>query len=203
MEQDLARGAVGVGVTVFAQRYRDLIQFTFVPPQPGGPNYFNVAAADADGVEAVLHLRPRGPVRGSVSYTWLISEVTDAGFDSGDAATFVQGQRLLRRPDHALAVRLESAFTGRVRLGATFSWVGSRDDVRFGQFPAPNQRVELPSYTTLDLNGTLTVLRRHPGTPGLDLTARVENLFDESYEQGVGFPARGRGIFVGLSTRVD
>ena len=27
---------VGVGVTVFAQRYRDLIQFTFVPPQPGG-----------------------------------------------------------------------------------------------------------------------------------------------------------------------
>ena len=202
VEQDLARGAVGVGVTVFAQRYRDLIQFTFVPPRPGGPNYFNVAAANADGVEAVLHLRPGGPVRGSVSYTWLTSEVTDAGFDSGDAATFVQDQRLLRRPDDALAVRLESAFTGRVRLGATLSWVGSRDDVRFGQFPAPNQRVELPPYTTLDLDGTLTVLRGRSGTPGLDLTARAENLLDESYEQGVGFPARGRGIFVGLSTQV-
>jgi outer membrane cobalamin receptor len=190
-------------VTVFAQRYRDLIQFTFVPPQPGGPNYFNVAAANANGVEAVLHLRPGGPVRGSVSYTRLASEVTDAGFESGDAATFVQDERLLRRPDDALALRLESAFTGRVRLGATFSWVGSRDDVRFGQFPAPNERVELPSYTTLDLDGTLSILHRRQGSPGLDLTARVENLFDESYEQGVGFPARGRGVFVGLSTRVD
>ncbi len=52
-----------MGVTVFAQRFRDLIQFTFVPPEPGGPNYFNVASANANGVEAVLHLRPAGPVR--------------------------------------------------------------------------------------------------------------------------------------------
>jgi outer membrane cobalamin receptor len=174
-----------------------------VPPPPRGPNSYTLPAANATGVEAVLHLRPGGPVRGSLSYTRLASEVTDAGFESGDAATFVQDERLLRRPDDALALRLESAFTGRVRLGATFSWVGSRDDVRFGQFPEPNERVELPSYTTLALDGTMSILHRRPGSPGLDLTARVENLFDESYEQGVGFPARGRGVFVGLSTRVD
>jgi vitamin B12 transporter len=203
VEQDLARGAVGVGVTVFAQRFRDLIQFTFVPPEPGGPNYFNVAAANANGVEAVLHLRPAGPVKGTFSYTHLASEVTDAGFESGDAATFVEGDRLLRRPKDALSLRLESAFAERVRLGALLSWVGARDDVRFGQFPEPNQRVELPSYATLDVSGTFTVLHGRRATPGLDLTARIENLLDESYEQGVGFPARGRGVFVGLSTNVQ
>jgi vitamin B12 transporter len=203
VEQDFARGAVGVGITAFAQRFRDLIQFTFVPPEPGGPNFFNVAAADANGVEAVLHLRPGGPVSGSISYTYLASEVTDAGFDAGDAATFVEGERLLRRPQDALAFRLESAFAGRIRLGALLSWIGSRDDIRFGQFPEPNQRLELPAYTTLDLSGTLTVLHHRRGTPGLDLTARVENLFDETYEQAVAFPARGRGVFVGLSTRVQ
>jgi vitamin B12 transporter len=202
VEQDLAQGAVAVGITLFAQRFRDLIQFTFVPPTPGGPNYFNVAAANAKGVEAVVHLRPSGPVRGSVSYTRLESEVTDAGFDAGDAATFVEGRQLLRRPQDALALTVESALAGRVRLGGVFSWVGSRDDVRFGQFPEPNQRVELPSYTTVDLSGVVTVLRRRSGTPALDLTARVENLFDEGYEQAVGFPARGRGVFVGLSSHV-
>jgi outer membrane cobalamin receptor len=191
-----------VAVTVFAQRFRDLIQFTFVPPEPGGPNYFNVAAANANGVEAVLRLRPSGPVNGSISYTHLASEVTDAGFDSGDAATFVEGERLLRRPADAVALRLESALVGRIRLGALLSWVGPRDDVRFGQFPEPNQRVELPSYATLDLSGTFTVLHRRRGTPVLDVTTRIENLFDESYEQGVGFPARGRGVFLGLSTSV-
>ncbi len=203
IEQDLAGGALGIGVTLFAQRFRDLIQFTFVPPAPGGPNYFNVAAADADGIEAVLHVRPPGPVRGSVSYTRLASEVTDAGFDAGDAATFVEGERLLRRPEDALSVQVESALARRVRLGALLSWVGPRDDIRFGQFPEPNQRVELPAYATLDLSGTLTILHRRQGVPSLDLTVRVENLLDERYEQAVAFPARGRGVFVGLSTHVQ
>ena len=203
VEQELARGAASVGVTVFAQRFRDLIQFTFVPPTPGGPNYFNVASANANGVEAVVDVRPMGPVRGSVTYTRIWSEVSDAGFDSGDAATFVEGERLLRRPSDALSVRVETAVADQARLGVIFSWVGTRDDIRFGQFPEPNQRVELPAYTTLDLSGSLTVLHSRSGVPGLDLTARVENLFDESYEQVVGFPARGRGIFVGVSSRIQ
>jgi vitamin B12 transporter len=202
VEQDLAEGILGLGVTLFAQRFRDLIQFTFVPPEPGGPNYFNVAAANSRGIEGTLHLRPAGPLSGSVSYTRLWTEVTDAGFDAGDAATFVEGERLLRRPDDAVALRVASSF-GPVRLGTVVSWVGSRDDIRFGQFPEPNRRVELPSYTTLDLSGTFSVLPRRRGAPGLDLTARVENVLDEEYEQAVGFPARGRGIFVGVSTSVQ
>jgi vitamin B12 transporter len=202
VEQDLAEGTVGLGVTLFAQRFRDLIQFTFVPPEPGGPNYFNVAAANARGFEGVVHLRPAGPVSASVSYTRLWTEVTDAGFDAGDAATFVQGERLLRRPDDAVALRVASGF-GRVRLGAVLSWVGSRSDIRFGQFPEPNQRVELPAYTTLDLSGTVSVLQRRRGAPGLEVTARVENALDEQYEQAVGFPARGRAVFVGLSTSMQ
>jgi outer membrane cobalamin receptor len=62
--------------------------------------------------------------------------------------------------------------------------------------------VELPSYTTLDLSTVVTVLGARRGRPGLDLTARVENVFDETYEQAVGFPARGRGLFIGASTVV-
>jgi vitamin B12 transporter len=201
IEQDLVRGVARVGLIGFVQRFRDLIQYTFVAPEPGGPNYFNVAAADANGVEAVLEAGS-GAVRGTLSYTHLWTEVTDAGFDAGDAATFVEGERLLRRPDDAISARLETAIAVRARLGATLIWSGPRDDIRFGQFPEPNQRVELPSYTTLDLSSVVTVLPPRRGRPGLELTVRVENVFDEQYEQSVGFPARGRGVFIGASTGV-
>jgi vitamin B12 transporter len=201
IEQELVPGVARVGLTGFVQRFRDLIQFTFVPPEPGGSNYFNVAAADANGLEATLDAAA-GPVRGSVAYTRLWTEVTDAGFDAGDAATFVEGERLLRRPDDVVTAALETTVAARARLGARLTWAGPRDDIRFGQFPEPNQRIELPSYTTLDLSGVITVLPGRRSRPSLELTARVENVFDEQYEQAVGFPARGRGVFVGVTTDV-
>jgi vitamin B12 transporter len=201
LEQDLLRGAMRVALTGFIQRFRDLIQFTFVPPEPGGPNYFNVAAADANGLEARLEAGS-GPLAGSFSYTRVWTEVTDAGFDAGEAATFVEGERLLRRPAHALAVQLRTRVAERAQVAAAFTWAGSRDDIRFGQFPAPNQRVELPGYATLDLSTVITVLAARRGRPGLALTGRVENVFDERYEQSVGFPARSRGVFLGVSTDV-
>jgi vitamin B12 transporter len=201
VEQDLVRGVARLGVTGFIQRFRDLIQFTFVPPVPGGPNYFNVAAADANGLEAQLEAAA-GPVRGSLSWTRLWTEVTDAGFAAGEAATFVEGERLLRRPDDAVAATLETVLAGRVRLGGTLTWSGARDDLRFGQFPEPNQRVELPSYTTLDLSGVVTVVSGRRGRPGVEVRARLENVFNARYEQSVGFPARRRGVFVGVSTDV-
>jgi vitamin B12 transporter len=202
VDQDLIGEQLGIGVTVFTQQFRDLIQYTFLTLAPTDPNYFNVAAADASGVEATLHVRPAVPVQGSISYTHLSTKVTDAGFDSGEAASFVEGERLLRRPDDAVTVRADALVSERFRLGATMLWVGSRDDIRFAPFPEPSQRVTLPSYTTVDLSATATLLHGRPGTPGLELTARVENLFDEDYQQAVGYPARGRGLFVGGSAQV-
>ena len=202
VDQDLMGEHLGIGVTVFAQQFRDLVQYTFLTASPTDPNYFNIAAADASGVETTLRVRPSAPVQGSISYTHLSTEVTDAGFDSGEAATFVEGESLLRRPDDAVTVRADATVTDRVRLGAAVLWVGSRDDIRFAPFPEPSQRVTLPSYTTVDLSATATLLHARPGTPGLDLTARVENLFDEDYEQAAGYPAPGRALFVGASAQV-
>jgi vitamin B12 transporter len=139
VDRDLLGDRLGVSVTLFAQRFRDLVQYTFLTAAPTDPNYFNVAAANASGVEATVRVRPRGPVQGSVSYTHLATRVTDAGFDSGDAATFLQGDRLLRRPDDAVTLRADAALADRLRLGATLLWVGSRDDIRFALFPEPER----------------------------------------------------------------
>ena len=44
-------GPVSLSATWFDQRFRDLIQYTFAPPTPSSPNYYNVAAANAYGLE--------------------------------------------------------------------------------------------------------------------------------------------------------
>src|SRR4029077_7357206 len=74
--QDLT-GPVTLSVTGFAQRFRDMIQFTSVPITPNGPNYFNIAAANASGIEAGASLRRLGPVTGGVAHTWGHTKVTD------------------------------------------------------------------------------------------------------------------------------
>lgn len=200
--QDVPGTGVSVSATGFAQRFRDLIQFTFAPPSPGAPNFFNVAAAKVAGVEIGVKLRPTAGVEADAAYTHLHTEVTDAGFDSGEDATFVNGQRLLRRPDDMLTFGLQSTVARRGRVGAVLTVVGSREDVRFASFPDPSKRLTLPSYATLDLSGSVAVLLPGGGVPGLDLTARVENLFDKSYEQAANFRSPGRTILVGVTTHV-
>jgi len=128
--------------------------------------------------------------------------VTDAGFDSGPDAQFVDQQRLIRRPDNTLAVRLSAVLDPRVSVGGVLTVIGSRDDLQFAQFPNPTQRVTLPSYATVDLSGRLTLLEPHGLTPGLALQARVENLFDEDYQQVAGFLSPGRTVIVGVSAGI-
>ena len=200
--QEVPSLRASVSLTGFAQRFRDLIQFTFAPPTPGGPNFFNVAAANASGVEAGVTLRPIAGLEVSGAYTRLHTEVTDAGFDSGEDATFVNGRRLLRRPDDLLTLSARLSPVEQWRVGAVLTVVGGRDDLRFAQFPDPTVRVTLPSYATLDLSGGWTVLPPRGAIPGLDLNARVENLFDESYEQAANYRSPGRTIVVGATAHV-
>ena len=99
LDQELGSSA-RLSLTGFSQSYRDLIQYTFSPPTQGGPNYHNVAKASSRGLEAEGSAGA-GPFQLTASYTWLDTEVRDAGFDEGAGATFVEGEPLLRRPRHA------------------------------------------------------------------------------------------------------
>src|SRR5438034_1418658 len=80
LEQELGTGRFSLSGTYFNQRFRDLIDFTFSPPSPGAPNYFNVAAADADGVEVATNAATSLGVSVRVSYTYLRTRVTNPGF---------------------------------------------------------------------------------------------------------------------------
>ena len=193
LEQDIFSSQLRLWGTYFDQRFRDLILYDGSAP-PGEPTYFNGAEATARGVEVGLGSTLGAGIVTSASYTYLFTEATDdAGMPS---PSFAQGAPLIRRPSHSAELTLRARVWDRATLGGSLTWVGSRQDVDFAQ--TPSARVELPAYAVVDLAGEVEVLSPRPGRPGVAGTLRVENLFDESYDQVVGFPGRPRGVFGGV-----
>lgn len=193
VEQPVGTGGARVSLTWFDQRLEDLIQYTFTSPEPGGPNYFNVAEGRSRGLEVTGRL-PLGHLSLSGGYTYLDTEVLDAGFDEGDGATFVEGAPLIRRPEHQLNFRALLSI-GRGSLSGDVRLVGERWDRDFGSWPAAP--VLLDRYTLLGLSADFNLLEGRGNRPGFDLLLRAENLLDARYQEVFGFRAPGRTFLVG------
>jgi vitamin B12 transporter len=193
--QDLLSGQLALWTTYFDQRFRDMILYDGSAP-PGEPTYLNGAAAQARGIEAGIRSELGARTQASASYTYLMAEATDDR--NMPSPTFAAGERLIRRPSHSAELTLRAQLFDRATFGGSFTYVGARDDVDFSL----GQRVTLPGYTLVDLAGEVELL--NPGVHGRGVSAvvRVENLFDETYDQVVGFSGRPRGVFGGLRFRL-
>jgi vitamin B12 transporter len=198
-EQTIVRGRVALGATYFNQRFRDMIQYNGLVAE-GAPNYYNLAAATSDGVELTLRATPVAPLTISASYTHTKTRVTNAGIDSSATANFVKGQRLLRRPADLASATASYAFRRpETSLHVEVATIGDRDDRDFSdEITFIPKAVTLPSYTVVSLSGELGILRRSASAPSdVVLTARVDNLFDRSYQQIFGFASPRRTLLVG------
>lgn len=196
IEHTVFGGRVSLAVTYFDQRFRDLIEFTFSPPPPDSVNYFNVAGASADGVEASVDVSLGRGVMASLHYTYLDTRVDDPGFDASPDAAFVPGRRLLRRPTHSATQHFAAPLGTRGTVAVTARFVGDRDDLDFSR-PAGERRVTLHPYMRVNFAAWYELLRGSGAAPGLILTVRVEDLFDDDAQEIAGFRARGRTVFVG------
>jgi vitamin B12 transporter len=199
VERDLVRGRGSVGLTYFNQRFRDMIQYNGLVAE-GAPNYFNLAAATSDGLEVTLRASPITPLTLTASYTYTKTRVTNAGIDSSATASFVQGQRLLRRPANLASATASYAFRRpETSLHLELATVGDRDDRDFSdQVTFVPKAITLPAYTVVALAGQLGILSRgSSASPEIVLTARVDNLFDRTYQQIFGFASPRRTVLVG------
>lgn len=199
LEADAAGGALTVSGSWFDQRFRDLIDFTFEPPE-GQSNYFNVARADAAGLELAATAAPLSSLRATLGYTWLRTEATDPGFDPSPEAQFAPGRPLVRRPEHHASLLLVwspgSRASGSLRIART----GSREDLDFREFPA--RRVRLPAFTTVDIGAQLPVLRGEGRWPPVSAVLRLENALDAEFENPANFPGRGRSFLVAVRSEL-
>ncbi len=192
IEVALPLGA-SLNVTGFTQRFKNLIQYNGAVPF-GDPNYENIAAANAGGVEFEATLPSLLGVSATVGHTWTDTRVVTAGFDTTATANFVNGGRLLRRPEQVTTVQLRRTFAGVGTLTAAAVRTGDREDRDFATYPATI--VVLDPFTTIDLAADLRLPSRL-GT-GARLILRAENVGDVRYQQVAGFASPGRILYAGL-----
>lgn len=162
-------------VEAYATNYRDLIDF-----RPGAvPKLVNLSIAHVRGFETSLELTTQTPM-GSLtatprlSYTNARNQLTGASLR--DVPSWLAGGTLIWKPDPAWDVSLDINHVG-----------GMVDN------SVPTGDVNLRGHARADLAVTYRVL------PNLGLHLGVDNLFDERYEDVVGFPAPGAIVRGGIS----
>ena len=103
---------------------------------------------------------------------------------------YEEGKPLLRRPKNQgmLSVRLGS---GRVDGGATLVAVGARADSDFVGLGLDSNE----GYTRVDARLRVRVTRM------LEAFVVGENIFDEQYQEVLGYPALGWSVLAGLRLR--
>jgi vitamin B12 transporter len=197
IEQLAAGGRLRAAAAYFRQEFHDLIQFTFAPPDPAGPHFFNVAAAEASGLELELELHPGPGFTLGGAYTALATRVADPGFDAEAGAEFVRDSTLLRRPSGTLSVHAAYRVVDRATVAASLRRVGERADRDFSSFPF--RRVALAPYVDLAVSAEIDVLRA--GGRVVAASGRLENVLDERYQEIFGFAAPRRRLAVGVRAR--
>jgi vitamin B12 transporter len=177
------RKRFGFGVTAFSNRLSGEIveDFSVFP--------FTVRNAEGKsrrrGVEATAELRPIEGLRISANYTWL--DARDRRSGAGP------GRREPRRPRHS--ANLAGEWTkGRLAVGGSLAYVGSRLDSDFDLFPAAV--VRLDDYVLANLRVAYRL------SDELELFGRVENAADSDYQDVFGYNSPGRSLYAGLRVRL-
>ena len=178
VDQKLWNDRIRLGLTYFHNDFTNLITCcTPIPTAPfGGP--FNVGRARSQGIEFTGEVSLLKNLVASLNYTYT---------DSENRTT---GRPLPREPKHRWNVGLTWEPMARLSL-FTQVHVESEQFEPFG--PAENG-----PYTRVDVGGTWRILERMGWFKKLELTARVQNLLNETYSEVRGFPALGINALVGL-----
>ncbi len=164
----------------FYTRYEDLIS-----PSPLGIS--NIGRAKIWGIEAGVSVKPiHGlELRGNVTYLDTEDEETD--------------EELPRRPRYVWYFNANYRFNPRLMLNLDVNIVTSvRADF---DAIAPDGRLLLgrnPGYEKVDLAGSYKLLDKWAFLKGITVFGRIENLFDEEYQEAKGFPAPGFNFSLGL-----
>jgi vitamin B12 transporter len=186
VEQKFLRNRLVVDLTYFQSILTDEIVTVFLP---GGPPFLTTVAnqtgeSDRQGIELSFKAALSSDLSMTAAYTW-----TDA--------TDPDGRVEVRRPEHIASLVLDYLLPsrrGNVNLNIQYN--GPMQDNEFA-FSTPRDRVDLPSYTLVNLAGAYNVTR------SVQLIGRIENLLDQDYEEVWSAQSPGIGFFAGVRVDTD
>ena len=149
----------------------------------GGFTADNVTGrSEREGIELAARYQPGPQFRIDFNYTYLDAE-------EGTLPGVVV--REVRRPQHTVSLN-GTYYWSAASISASVVHTGEQQDDYFPPVPPYQERVTLSGYTLVNLAFSYQVSSQ------LKVTARVQNLTDESYEEVFGFRAPGRSLHAGL-----
>ena len=189
LTQSLSGGAIQLDVTGFFNQYDDLIVSVGSLQDVSRYRTDNVSNARARGLELSAAARAqRVGVRGT--YTFLDTEILAIDGLAQAPSPYQVGDPLLRRPRHQGSITVDWTIS-RASMFAELHGRGSTLDSE-PAFGPGGGLYENPGRTIVDMGGSFRVVR------GVEVFARVLNLFDRQYEEVLGYPAPGRTAFAGV-----
>jgi vitamin B12 transporter len=178
----------------FTNTLRDEIVFESLPSTPTVMFPYTYVNADGKsrrkGIELSGEIRPVEHLRISANYTYL--DAKEQKLAGGPRI------REIRRAKHS--ANLYADYTaGPLTLGGSLSYVGKRPDTDFDVFDLNTfdyLRVNLKSYVLAGARVAYAI------TPNIEGFARIENAFDEKYQDAVGYATPGRTVYAGFRVRL-
>ncbi len=175
-EQSLFEDNVQFGATYFRNNIKNLIN-----DNAAFTTYINVGRAETDGVESYVSWRPVDALTLRADYTF--TEANDE----------ILHEELLRRPKNKASVDAKWQATKELSFDASLVYVGpwfdvTRDSAIFEE--------TAPGYTTANIAASYDL------TDQFTLYGRVDNLFDEHYQDPIGFLHPTRGFYAGIKAKV-
>jgi vitamin B12 transporter len=193
VDQFFASDRIRLSVTYFHNDFRNIVSFAF-----GGPvkdqnckafdgSFFNTDLARAYGANSSFEVQATRWLSIVGNYSYDDSRVLKSP-NATDPA-LVLGNRLFKRPLHAANLTFNAHFR-QINWNFSGHYVGRRTDSDFLGLDPPI--TSDPSYVRWDM--AMVVPIRY----GLSATAHFENLFNNHYQDAVGYPALGYNYRIGI-----
>ncbi len=185
-EQAAFGGKVTFGATYFHNDITNLISYDPVTYQN-----VNISSATTQGAETFLALQvtDRLKLRVDYTYTYVVGYMPPGTSFGAACAPLTPGTCApLRRPNNKVGVTADWNPTDQLNLSATLIYASAWWDI----VRLSSDYVDQPGYVVVNLAAN------YAWTPNATLFARIDNLFDQTYENPNGFLAPGFGAYGGI-----
>ncbi len=174
-EQKLMNDTVTMGITYFTMKYDDRIDFDMTTWK------YTQAKGDTKtkGVECFAGWAPMDTLEFMLNYTYTDTEDPD-------------GERLVRRPENKVSLNTRYGFMEKGTLNLDVQWVDERKASTYSYDKNGNAVDSLDAYTLVNLAASWNF------NDHVQLFGRVDNLFDEFYEEAFSYATAGVSAYAGI-----
>ncbi len=190
-EQHFMDHKIRADLTYFNEQLTDEINgFVFIPETYSYTSANMSGKSKRTGYELTARYDVTGNLYLQIAYTSLDAVEPEAGSD--------QPIDEIRRPGQNASISVNYNFINdKANLFLGVVYQGEQYDIYYPPYPREVERMTLDAFTLVNVSGMYHLSNR------MTLFARVENLFDENYQEVYGFSSPGRGAYAGIRYKLN